>query len=74
MVLRLGDRVRVDIPDESDPYHEYHGEHGIVINIVDTVYACGYGETYRVVFEERDLGIDMHPWDVRLPITPLPSI
>jgi ribosomal protein L21E len=27
-----GDRVRVDIPDETDPDHDqYHGEHGTVV-------------------------------------------
>jgi len=27
-----GDRVRVDIPDETDPDHkQYHGEHGTVV-------------------------------------------
>ena len=30
-----GDRVRVDIPDETDPDHEsYHGEHGRVITVL----------------------------------------
>lgn len=28
----VGDRVRIDIPDETDPDHEvYHGTHGQVI-------------------------------------------
>jgi ribosomal protein L21E len=27
-----GDRVRVDIPDETDPDHErFHGQHGIIL-------------------------------------------
>lgn len=31
-----GDRVRVDIPDETDPDHdEFHGEHGTVINVIE---------------------------------------
>jgi ribosomal protein L21E len=31
-----GDRVRVDIPDETDPDHDpYHGEHGTVIETID---------------------------------------
>jgi ribosomal protein L21E len=31
-----GDRVRVDIPDESDPDHErYHGRHGTVISVIE---------------------------------------
>lgn len=31
-----GDRVRVDIPDETDPDYElYHGRHGEVIELLD---------------------------------------
>ncbi|QLG26863.1 hypothetical protein HUG10_04595 [Halorarum halophilum] len=31
-----GDRVRIDIPDETDPDHDaYHGVHGTVINVVE---------------------------------------
>ena len=26
-----GDRIRIDIPDETDPNHQYHGEHGVVV-------------------------------------------
>lgn len=30
-----GDRVRIDIPDETDPDHEYyHGEHGQIIAVL----------------------------------------
>ena len=30
-----GDRVRVDIPDETDPDHDqYHGEHGQVVGVL----------------------------------------
>lgn len=29
-----GDRVRVDIPDETDPDHErYHGEEGTIVDV-----------------------------------------
>jgi hypothetical protein len=31
----VGDRVRTDIPDETDPDHEqYHGEHGHTADIL----------------------------------------
>jgi len=31
-----GDRVRVDIPDETDPDHDfYHGVHGTVVEVLD---------------------------------------
>lgn len=32
----VGDRVRVDLPNESDPDHDaYHGRHGTVAAIID---------------------------------------
>ena len=31
-----GDRVRVDIPDTTDPDHDrYHGIHGTVVNVLE---------------------------------------
>jgi ribosomal protein L21E len=31
-----GERVRIDIPDETDPDHdEYHGRHGTVVAVFD---------------------------------------
>jgi ribosomal protein L21E len=31
-----GDRVRVDIPDMTDPDHDrYHGVHGTVVDVLD---------------------------------------
>lgn len=31
-----GDRVRVDIPDKSDPdYEQFHGHHGEVVEIIE---------------------------------------
>ena len=31
--VEAGDRVRIDIPDEADPDHRYHGEHGEVVAV-----------------------------------------
>ena len=32
----VGDRVRIDIPDETDPDHDwYHGEHGRIVDILE---------------------------------------
>lgn len=28
-----GDRVRIDIPDETDPDHQHHGHHGEVTSV-----------------------------------------
>lgn len=31
-----GDKVRIDIPDETDPDHErYHGRKGVVSDVID---------------------------------------
>lgn len=30
-----GDRVRVDIPDETDPDHHLHGRHGTVVTVLE---------------------------------------
>jgi len=29
-----GDRVRIDIPDQTDPDHDLHGKHGKVVNVL----------------------------------------
>ena len=32
----VGERVRIDVPDETDPYHEqYHGKHGQIADILE---------------------------------------
>ncbi len=30
----VGDCVRVDIPDETDPDYSFHGEHGVIDEII----------------------------------------
>ncbi|WP_336336424.1 hypothetical protein [Haloarcula brevis] len=43
-----GDRVRVDIPDATDPDHErYHGLHGTVVDVLED-------EAGEVTGDERD--------------------
>jgi hypothetical protein len=33
--FNLGDRVRIDIPDETDPdYVQYHDQHGTVVDVL----------------------------------------
>lgn len=68
MTVRLGDRVRIDIPDETDPDFTYHDEHGIVLAIKHTPCPCGWSPMIRVALETDDLAIDMHPWDLRPPL------
>lgn len=71
---QLGDRVRIDIPDEADPGFKFHGEHAIIIDFNHTRCSCGCEVLYRVILEDRDFGIDVHSWDLRPPIHPMPSI
>jgi len=53
-----GDRVRVDIPDETDPDHErYHGCHGTVSKVIEDDASIETGDErdgiiYRIEFED----------------------
>jgi ribosomal protein L21E len=55
-----GDRVRVDIPDETDPDHqEYHGKHGEVVAVLsddaDSLTAEERdAQLYRVAFDSGE--------------------
>jgi ribosomal protein L21E len=68
-----GDRVRIDIPDETDPDHDpYHGEHGQIVVVLaddaDTVTGDDRDtQLYRV---ELDTGeqTDVRWRDLRPPI------
>ena len=60
----IGDRVRIDITDETDPDHDrYHGEHGRIVEILNDEAGTLTGDErdstiYRVRFssgEELDL-------------------
>jgi ribosomal protein L21E len=43
-----GDRVRVDIPDTTDPHHDrYHGQHGTVVDVLED-------DASRTTGDERD--------------------
>lgn len=70
MEPNLGDRVRIDIPDELDPDFEFHGEHAVVLEIKWNECPCGYGLMYRVALETLDLTVDVHPWDIRPATSP----
>ncbi|ADQ66898.1 hypothetical protein GL213_06570 [Halogeometricum borinquense] len=68
-----GDRVRVDIPDETDPDHQvYHGEHGRVVSVLsddaDSLTADERdGQIYRVAFDSGE-EVDFRWRDLRPPI------
>jgi ribosomal protein L21E len=68
-----GDRVRVDIPDETDPDHqEYHGEQGRVVAVLsddaDSVTADERdAQLYRITFDSGETA-DFRWRDLRPPI------
>ncbi len=68
-----GDRVRVDIPDESDPDHDqYHGEHGRVTALLSDDADAVTGDErdnrlYRVELETGEQ-VDFRWRDLRPPI------
>jgi ribosomal protein L21E len=68
-----GDRVRVDIPNETDPEHnKYHGKHGeIVTTLTDDVGEVTTDERdsrlYRVALETGET-VDFRWRDLRPPI------
>jgi ribosomal protein L21E len=68
-----GDRVRVDIPDETDPDHDqYHGVHGHVVTILtdDAEAVTGDewdGHLYRVSLSSGET-TDFRWRDLRPPI------
>jgi hypothetical protein len=74
MTLKLGDRVRIDIPDELDPDFNLHGEHAIILDNDPGRCTCGFKVLYEVALETQALSIEMHPWDLRPPIEPMPPI
>lgn len=68
-----GDRVRVDIPDETDPDHnQYHGRHGAVIRVFKDDAAAETGDErdahiYRVSFDDGGTA-DFRWRDLRPPL------
>ena len=70
--IQKGDRVRVDIPDETDPDYRYHGEHGEVVNILDDDAGRETGDPrdsliYRLRLESGET-IDLRWRDIRPPL------
>jgi ribosomal protein L21E len=68
-----GDRVRVDIPDETDPDHDqYHGLHGTVVDVLEDDAGEVTGDDrdttiYRVELENEETA-DFRWRDLRPPI------
>lgn len=67
-----GDRVRIDIPDETDPDHTYHGAHGRVTAVLSDDAATLTGDAqdsclYRVSLESGRT-VDFRQRDLRPPL------
>jgi ribosomal protein L21E len=63
----VGDRVRIDIPDERRSEHMYHGKNGELIAVIPVGSGADRYERFRV---ELDIGgaIDVEAEDLRPPI------
>lgn len=68
-----GDRVRIDIPDETDLDHQmYHGQHGQIVSVLNDDTDAVTGDSrdsrlYRVVLETGEEA-DFRWRDLRPPI------
>lgn len=72
--FKVGDRVRVDIPDEQDIDFEWHGSHGTIVGIFEDAASDVTGVPadsilYRVKLENAEQTIDLRGRDIRPPIT-----
>lgn len=73
MTLSVGDRVRIDIPDETDPDHDLHGEHGRVVDVISddagSVTGCDQDDgLYRVALNDGGRTVDVRARDMRPPL------
>lgn len=70
MHFREGDRVRIDLPDQEDPdFEQFHGEHGVVVDVLDDNAGSETGDTrdsqlYRVELD-MDETMDFRWRDLR---------
>lgn len=68
-----GDRVRVDIPDETDSDHDvFHGEHGTVVAVLEDDAGKTTGDErdsllFRVELDDEET-IDLRWRDLRPPV------
>lgn len=53
ITYQLGDHVRIDIPDETDPGFELHGERGLA-TAVERSQSCEHAVYYEPTLENPD--------------------
>jgi ribosomal protein L21E len=71
-IFEPGDRVRVDITDETDPDFEWHGQHGEVIDVFEDDAGEVTGNDrdsrlYRIDLDGYDHTLDLRHRDLRPP-------
>lgn len=68
-----GDRVRIDIPDETDPDHHLHGQHGTVVGMHEDEAGESTGDVRDSILFTIELEdgreLDFRWRDLRPPIT-----
>jgi ribosomal protein L21E len=67
-----GDRVRIDIPDETDPDHRYHAAHGEIVTVVTDDAGTVTGDErdsklYRIELPSGET-VDLRWRDIRPPL------
>lgn len=68
--IGIGSRVRIDIPDETDPDHErLHGEHGLLVRVIEDAAAEVTGDDednnlYRIKLDDGEK-VDVRARDIR---------
>jgi len=65
--------VRINIPDETDRDHRYHGNHGEIIDVIDDDVGKETGDLqdsqiFRIQFDESATTRDLRRRDLRPPI------
>lgn len=67
----VGERVRIDIPDETDPDHDrLHGREGTIVEVIEDDAGFETGDErdsviYQVALADRDETVDVRWRDVR---------
>lgn len=68
--FKSGQRVRVDIPDATDPDFNWHGEHGTVVDVLEDDAGKLTGDEcdsllYSVELDNHDLTLELRHQDLR---------
>ena len=68
MQVSLGAYMRVDIPDETDPDFEFHGEHGVIIDRTEQAGMFESGWRYRIALDTSEVVLEVEHWELRPPL------